>query len=372
MQLSKDDFTRYGGVYGNKQDGAFHHVETAMQSSASSVVLPALEWSAASEVPALMTKTLGVSPVLIDPDTLSELKVNPDDNNLLYLNLPYCTGLHESCAHVLRNNDKIIGKVLDFMKAKNIPYSAIYTGLQPSWIIPETLVVAKQHPRRSLLESAEPSSIPAPLMFNTSGTPCIMLWAQNLSVSFDAKPTWTDLATQTPTFEGSTCNGSNSVLVLNYPNGTVLRFEMSQKFSPVSARNWFTLDTVSLAFNGAVLAFSGAQGIYAPAEYSFHCMSVNSFRYPLLVRGPTHANTSNWMLNFVDFQIQGFGLENRTDFSYASDCAGFFTAGIWMGLLSTLLMLWILAYGLTMILQVTTMDRFDDPKGPAIYVPQTD
>ncbi|KAG7255296.1 hypothetical protein CRUP_005137 [Coryphaenoides rupestris] len=148
---------------------------------------------------------------------------------------------------------------------------------------------------------------------------------------------------------------------------------MNQKFSTVSARNWFTLDAVSLALNGAALIFSGAQGIYAPAEYSFHCMSVNSFRDPLLVRGPATGNMSNWMLNFVDFQIQGFGLANGTfDFSYASDCAGFFTPGIWMGLLSTLLMLWILAYGLTMILQVTTMDRFDDPKGPAIYVPQTD
>jgi len=66
--------------------------QTAMQSSASSVVLPALEWSAASELLALLNQTLSVSPVPIDPDTLSELQVNPADNNLLFLNLPYCTG----------------------------------------------------------------------------------------------------------------------------------------------------------------------------------------------------------------------------------------------------------------------------------------
>ena len=76
---------------------------------------------------------------------------------------------------------------------------------------------------------------------------------------------------------------------------------------------------------------------------------------------------------FVSYvQIQGFGLSNSTNFSYASDCAGFFTPGIWMGLVTTLLMLWILTYGLSMILQVNTVDRFDDPKGPSISVPLTD
>lgn len=71
-------------------------------------------------------------------------------------------------------------------------------------------------------------------------------------------------------------------------------------------------------------------------------------------------------------QIQGFGLANGTDFSYASDCAGFFTPGIWMGLLTALLMLLILVYGLHMIMQLNTMDRFDDPKGPSISVPQSE
>lgn len=78
-----------------------------------------------------------------------------------------------------------------------------------------------------------------------------------------------------------------------------------------------------------------------------------------------------FFLCFVS-QIQGFGLSNSTNFSYASDCASFFTPGIWMGLLTVLLMLLILVYGLHMIMQVNTMDRFDDPKGPTISVPQTE
>ncbi|KAJ3586266.1 hypothetical protein NHX12_012666 [Muraenolepis orangiensis] len=370
-KLSKEDFTRYGGVYGNKQDGVFLNLEAAMQSSASSLVLPALEWSAASDAPALLQETLGVSPVLVDPDTLSGLQLNPANSTLLYFNLPYCTGLHKSCEQVLRSNDEIIGKVLSIMKDKNMLYTAIYTGLQPSRIIPETSM-SEQPPGRSLLQAPVVDDVRAPIMFNDSGATCIMLWAQNLNISLTTNMVWIDLATQTPTLDGSSCNGTNSVLVLNYPSGIVLTFAMSQKLFPVSARNWFTLDSVRLESNNTAVAFTGARGIYAPAEYSFHCMSVNSFRDALLVRGETNLNTTHWMLNFVNFQIQGFGLANGAVFSYASDCAGFFTAGIWMGLLTTLLMLWILTYGLSMILQVHTMDRFDDPKGPSISVPQTE
>ncbi|XP_030230569.1 V-type proton ATPase subunit S1 [Gadus morhua] len=370
-KLSKDDFTIYGGVFGNKDDGAFLNLEAAMHSSPSSLVLPAVEWSAVRDAPALLQEALGVSPVLVDPDTLSDLQLDPAVSNLMYFTLPYCTGLHESCDQVFRSNDQIIGKVLSIMKAKNLLYTAIYTGLQPSRIIPETLM-SEQPQGRSLLQSPPETNVPAPIMFNVSNNPCIMLWAQNLSVSFTPSPQWIDLAKETPTFDGSLCNGTNSVLVLNYQSGIVLSFTMSQKLYPVSARYWFTLDSVLLKSPNGSVSFNGSRGIYAPAEYSFHCMSVNSFRDPLLIRGESDPNTSNWMVNFVDFQIQGFGLANGTDFSYASDCAGFFSAGIWMGLLTTLLMLWILTYGLSMILQVNTVDRFDDPKGPCISVPLTD
>lgn len=70
-------------------------------------------------------------------------------------------------------------------------------------------------------------------------------------------------------------------------------------------------------------------------------------------------------------QIQGFNV-SKGDFSYASDCAGFFSPGIWMGLMTSLLMVLVLTYGLHMIMQLHTMDRFDDPKGPAISVPQNE
>lgn len=370
-KLSKEDFTKFGGVFGNKEEGAFPNLEAALHSSTSSFVLPASEWRGSSAVLDLLQEKLGVSPLLVDPDTLSHLQLSAADRNLLLFNLPYCASIHKSCQEVLHKNDEIIGEVLRIVKAKNVPYTAIYTGLQPSHESLETSM-SGQPQGRSLLQAAAVGDVQPPIMYNVSDSPCIMLWAQNLNVSFAGTASWIDLTVQTPTLDGSICNGTNSMLVLNYPSGITLSFAMSQRFFPVSARNWFTLDTVHLQSNSQAASFSGSHGIYAPAEYSFHCQSVNSFRNALLVPGEATQNASQWRLNFVDFQIQGFGLANGTNFSYASDCAGFFTAGIWMGLLTSLLMLLILAYGLHMIMQLNSMDRFDDPKGPSISVPQSE
>ncbi|XP_033486149.1 V-type proton ATPase subunit S1-like [Epinephelus lanceolatus] len=369
-KLSKDDFTVFGGVFGNKQDGAFQNLKAALQSSSSSVTLPALEWSDASVVLALLQEKLGVSPLLVDAETLSHLSINTSASNLLLINLPYCTGVDKPCKEVLHKNDEIIGKVLSVMKDKNVLYTAMYTGLRPSRVISETSM-SHQHAGRTLLQ-APVIDVKAPIIFNMSGNPCIMLWVQNLNVSVTPDRQWIDLATQTPSLTGSMCNASSSLLVLSYASGFTLSFSMSQRLYPVSARNWFTLDSVQLQFNGTNVTFFGARYIYAPAEYSFHCQSVTNYIDPLLVTNNTSPNIPDWRLNFVDFQIQGFGLANGTNFSYASDCAGFFTPGIWMGLLTSLLMLLIFVYGLHMIMQLNTMDRFDDPKGPSISVPQTE
>ncbi|KAM9341819.1 V-type proton ATPase subunit S1-like [Pholidichthys leucotaenia] len=368
-KLSKDDFTVFGGVFGNKQDSAFKNLEAALQSSSSSVTVPALEWSGSSSILTLLQEKLGVSPVLIDADTLPHLSINSSVSNLLLINLPYCTSLEKACKEVLHENDEIIGKLESIMKAKDVPYVAIYTGQQPSRVISQTLV-SNQPLGRTLLQSTQ-AAVKPPIIFNATGVLCIMLWAQNLNVSLSGSD-WIDLAAETPTLTGSMCNSSYSRLVLHYTRGYKLSFTMRQRFYSVSARNWFTLESVQLEVNGTTASFSGSHGIYAPAEYSFHCQSVTNFRDALLVPDKFNENSTQWRLNFVDFQIQGFGLTNGTNFSYANDCAGFFTPGIWMGLLTSLLMLLIFVYGLHMIMQLNTMDRFDDPKGPSISVPQSE
>ena len=46
--------------------------------------------------------------------------------------------------------------------------------------------------------------------------------------------------------------------------------------------------------------------------------------------------------------------------------------GLWVGLIVTFSYALICYCGFSMLANVKTMDRFDDPKGKTIYVPQTD
>lgn len=65
----------------------------------------------------------------------------------------------------------------------------------------------KEHVGRSLLQTVD---IKPPIMFNVSGAPCIMLWAEKLNVALSESGQWIDLATETPTMAGSMCNTTNS------------------------------------------------------------------------------------------------------------------------------------------------------------------
>lgn len=64
--------------------------------------------------------------------------------------------------------------------------------------------------------------------------------------------------------------------------------------------------------------------------------------------------------NFVDSKMLKFG--------DTFDCVGFTSPGIWGGLFVTFLMIFILSIGMCWMMDIRTMDRFDDPKGKTIIV----
>lgn len=78
-------------------------------------------------------------------------------------------------------------------------------------------------------------------------------------------------------------------------------------------------------------------------------------------------------IEFYDVQIQPlFNPENDeklTQFSdTANDCVGFFSPAIWGALFVIIILVSILSCGLTFIMDIKTMDRFDDPKGKTIII----
>ncbi|KFQ78509.1 V-type proton ATPase subunit S1, partial [Phoenicopterus ruber ruber] len=236
--------------------------------------------------------------------------------------------------------------------------------------------------RRQLMAIEEEDSLSYPPLNVTTGNDiCILFYASNFSLKAN-NSVFIDLTnatfvTQKVDISSSECSDINTTLSLKYTkpvNGISsleIRFLMTNKFYGGSARNWSTLDSVEIVQDGEKFAKFNVSVISAPAEYSFHCQLVGtSNRYPARLI-PSNNEAKNWDVFISRLQIQGFNIENN-QFSYASDCTGFFTPGIWMGLVTSIVLLWILTYGIHMIMQLTTNSRFDDPKGPALSVPQTE
>ncbi|KAB0404295.1 hypothetical protein E2I00_008582, partial [Balaenoptera physalus] len=325
--LSIEDFTAYGGVFGNKQDSAFSNLENALDLAPSSLVLPAVDWYAVSTLTTYLQEKLGASPLHLGSDGAE--------------------------------GNEVIGQVLSMLKSEDVPYTAALTAVRP--------------PRLLQRQSASPM-IFSPVSYNDTA-PRILFWAQNFSVAY--RDHWKDLTSLTfgdqdrLNLTGSFWNDSVARLVLTYEQlfGTTVtfRFILANRFYPVSARHWFTLERLEIHSNGSVAYFNASQ-VTGPSIYSFHCEYVSSLNQNgnLLVPG---TQPSLWQMTFQDFQIQAFNVTGE-QFSYASDCAGFFSPGIWMGLLTSLFMLFIFTYGLHMILSLKTMDRFDDHKGPTIALTQ--
>ncbi|XP_044299695.1 V-type proton ATPase subunit S1 [Varanus komodoensis] len=375
-KLSIEDFTAYGGVFGNKPDSAFPNLENALGAASSSLVLPSVDWFAASAVPAFLKAKLGISPLHVDQNTLQELRLNATLPALLLIRLPYTTGSSLMAPkEVLTSNDEILGQVLSALQSEDVPYTAILTALQPSRVVRDVSDVAPDRLGRQLLQ--EKTTV-APLRFPTTGDPSILFWASNFSVAIN--DTWHDLTNLTfgdaavVKVEQSRWNYSSSSLVLEYPNvggqPLSITFHMTNTSYRVSARYWFTLHTVELARPSAPPAIFNATQVSAPSNYSFSCAHVSSLPASGAILVPS-SNASHWKVLITNFQIQSYNVTGER-FSYASDCSGFFSPGIWMGLLTSLLLVAIFTYGLHMVMSLKTMDRFDDPKGPTISVPQTE
>uniref|UniRef100_A0A286XLQ4 ATPase H+ transporting accessory protein 1 n=1 Tax=Cavia porcellus TaxID=10141 RepID=A0A286XLQ4_CAVPO len=182
-KLSIEDFTAYGGVFGNKQDSAFSNLENALDLAPSSLVLPAVDWYAVSTLTTYLQEKLGASPL-----------------------------------HVTRDVAMVAG------------------GLG----------------RQLLQKQAVSPVIHPPVSYNDTA-PRILFWAQNFSVEFEGRRE--DLTRRTfgspeLNLTGSFWNSSLAGLSLTYSgllgSTVTFRFILANRFYPVSARDWFTMERLEI------------------------------------------------------------------------------------------------------------------------------
>ncbi|NWS67233.1 VAS1 ATPase, partial [Crotophaga sulcirostris] len=387
--LSIDDFTYQSESYGNKNPFqnqvnkmSIHLLQEILQSSPSSLVLPAVDCEATRYLLSFLQESRVLKLANITNLDVSQLEMNTSEPNLLVVQLQsLLSQLTEFVKlYMFLFIDKIIGSLTMDLQERGIHFSVIYTAVRPSRISRRTDVVGKL--RRQLMATEEEDSLSYPPLNVTTGNfTCILFYASNFTLKANNSVlidlTNTTFVTQNVDSSSSECSDVNTTLSLKYTepvNGIrslEIRFLMTNKFYGGSARNWSTLDSVEIVQDEEKFARFNVSVISAPAEYSFHCQLVGTSNLNPARLIPSNDEAKNWDVFISSLQIQGFNIENN-QFSYASDCMGFFTPAIWMGLVTSIILLWILTYGIHMIMQLTTNSRFDDPKGPALSVPQTE
>lgn len=105
--------------------------------------------------------------------------------------------------------------------------------------------------------------------------------------------------------------------------------------------------------------------VNAPTTFSYFCGDLT------LHRIRTEKDSEPYTLYWRSLQFQApFNPTTTSDFIFgdAWHCVGFFSGGILMGLLIVVLLLTILFAGVCWMLDINTMDRFDDPKGKTINI----
>jgi hypothetical protein len=137
--------------------------------------------------------------------------------------------------------------------------------------------------------------------------------------------------------------------------------------------------TADLVLAGKEARLDGAPAasstrMLAAKGFSFACKEPGEFRTAAFGVGPDPSKGSYHLgIRFNKLQLQPHSISNATiptpsDFLQPDDCVGFFSPGIWMGIFSMFTLLLIVAFGIGMISNLKTMDRFDDPRQKPLII----
>lgn len=110
--------------------------------------------------------------------------------------------------------------------------------------------------------------------------------------------------------------------------------------------------------------------IYAPVGFSYYCGNTTFSPKVKDLKEPKASAGVSYRLKWDSLQFQAFvpNGSRKDKFLDAWYCDGFFTPGILMSLLMIIFLMGVTFTGIAWLMDIKTMDRFDDPKGKSITI----
>lgn len=282
--------------------------------------------------------------------------VNEEYGNLIIVPLPK---LHGNIKYI----DSIIGQVTKDLLSAGRPFTALYTAKRPSKVPSASL-----HSSRNLLavsNSGNESDI-------TVISNCSLLYAKNIKFGVWSGEKY-DVIDISKSFTANTScpdEGTIGTIALSFTDlgDTLKSFSLTLDLKVGKDGYWYMNTSADWEKDFSISGKDKymSKSVWAPVGYSYHCTNT---RFPAIME--------NGGIPTTYVSIQGLQVElsvnNKVDvsepsFSYPNDCDGYFSIGSLLGLFVGLILALIFAFGITMLSQINTMDRFDDPKGKSIAV----
>lgn len=251
----------------------------------------------------------------------------------------------------LKRHDKFISTLYSRLVSQGHNVVAVYTGRYSSWIEPENEPVL--HRVRRLL--VEPAPNATYMLMNTTS---ILIYASDKPqvIESDVRKVLTLLPDTVKRKEGATYQSVRAKFSTSTADQITLEFFF---FNSTSSPGYWSLENVTYYLYSPnytnKMVLTPESGIVAPIMFSYHCSSKTVFK------------AVNISLTLENFQAQPY-MEKAKTFGDAYNCELFFTPPIWSGLFVTSILAFIMMWGLAMIMDIRTMDQFDDPKGKTITI----
>ncbi|VVD01163.1 unnamed protein product [Leptidea sinapis] len=268
-------------------------------------------------------------------------EIEKDDGKILFITLKDARE-GESRSDLLRRHNDFMEDMVSKLQEHYSKVVAIYTAEFPSWTVPDT------HSRvRRQVQSA------AYQTFNLNG---LRMFTKNIILSSQAGVVYFSAPTNTETV----MNGTLLNATLSFGDKSItLNFEEKSGY-------WF-FDTVVYTESTTTPTTEflyGKSEVYALSGFSYRCGQNATFT--------SNNSTTQYTLTFQDLKVQPYFKDtNSTEppkFGDSYNCVGFFSVPIWSCLFVTFILLAITFYGIMMMMDIRTMDRFDDPKGKTITI----
>lgn len=154
-----------------------------------------------------------------------------------------------------------------------------------------------------------------------------------------------------------------------------LNVELKLVLDVYKGRYWELNSQSKIKVSGSVvtkdLTIRNPEEVTGGTQFSYSCQSL-SLRS---LKPKLNGSNAEIRLTFSRFQIQPYGTFKQNGrekiFLDSFDCSTWFTVPLWTGTLVVLLFTAILAMGVVALLDIKTMDRFENPKGKTITIAAT-